>query len=108
MLRDKSDNGASAEQLAEYIDGMLDDKGEFLRWKAMQKRHAGEYGAVLSRNACRDFCVRCGEPLRVSQERLKVMNYCEDCSPDHRGIATPYGWKEDSPWQQNAIRDMEG
>lgn len=29
----------------------------------------------------RDFCDRCGEALRVSGDRLKQLNYCEECDP---------------------------
>lgn len=36
----------------------------------------------------RDFCVDCGEPMRVSLDRLKkgVENRCEVCDPKHIGV----------------------
>lgn len=29
----------------------------------------------------RDYCRRCSEPLRVTEGRLDIANYCNDCSP---------------------------
>ena len=36
----------------------------------------------------RDFCFECGEPMRVSEDRLKkgIKNRCETCDPKHIGV----------------------
>jgi len=37
----------------------------------------------------RAFCVRCREPMRVTQERINEDNYCEQCDPPHMGVGNP-------------------
>jgi hypothetical protein len=36
----------------------------------------------------RDFCVDCGEPMRVTRARLQkfIKNRCEFCDPKHIGV----------------------
>lgn len=35
----------------------------------------------------RDFCPGCGDPVRVTKDKLKTSKkvWCEECSPSHRG-----------------------
>lgn len=61
----------------------------------------------------RDFCHRCGEPLRVSN--LNEENYCEDCEPGPRSLSARSGLSgkaataedDGSPAWDNAVRAME-
>lgn len=40
----------------------------------------------------RNYCCRCGEPLRVTEDRRDALNlYCQDCDPPHIGVGRPHG-----------------
>ena len=73
----------------------------------------------------RIWCVRCGEPMRVTQAdalgyrqhydfktvndvTVPAIRYCEKCDPPHMPPGSPtYIKDETDPWQDNAIRQME-
>ena len=39
----------------------------------------------------REFCTRCREPLRVTENRVGHSNYCEVCDPPHMGVGSSKG-----------------
>ncbi len=54
----------------------------------------------------REYCSRCGAPMRVTSAKLGYGLQCEDCDPNsvrHR----PATRDDESPWQQIAIRQLE-
>ena len=82
-------------------------------WRAMcrSKRDRGTpLGNKTGSPLYRDYCVECGEPLRVTQPRLALANYCEVCFPDYTGVSGRRGRPdpEDAPSWHNAVRAMEG
>ena len=61
------------------------------------------------RRLFRDSCVDCREPLRVTEDRLFLANYCESCWPEHwyPGAHAQKIDPDDSPAWHNAVRTME-
>lgn len=37
----------------------------------------------------REFCGRCGTPMRVTKENVGQLNFCGDCDPGHIGVGNP-------------------
>ena len=67
-------------------------------------------GVLLSNKGIyRDYCFRCGDPLRVTEDRLVRINYCEECYPQHDtglgGAGTPD--LDGGPSWHNAVKAME-
>lgn len=53
----------------------------------------------------RDFCNDCGTPMRVVA--IDIPHWCEDCDPKPSISSTAATRDDISPWQENAIRDLE-
>ena len=43
----------------------------------------------------REFCSRCGEPMRVTEDRIGSHVLCGDCDPKHKGVGNPTPYLDD-------------
>lgn len=80
------------------------------RYRPPDIEQYGEIGSVIpGSRLLRDYCVVCGEPIRVY---LLGGNECKECAGVHYDVppellGDPSAHNNSNPWQENAIRALE-